>query len=200
VRADEAVIMTITAAPAVPDSTAARFAQEVAPHLEVLARGARRRALCGADADDLVQDTLLRAFVGFHTFQPGTNFRAWLFRIMHNQWITTYRVKQARAHEVLIGHDQELSGETLRGATRSAEAELLETMPESDLRAAMATLPDGFADVLYYADVEGYTYAETAEILGIPAGTVMSRIHRARRRLRLALRAPARRDTPRMSA
>ncbi len=191
-----------------PDTdAAAQFTRDIGPHLDVLVRGARRRALCRADADDLVQDTLLRAFIGFHTFEPGTNLRAWLFRIMYNQWVTTYRTRQSRVQEVWIGTgaDHELSAEiqTRSGETRSAEAEYLDTVPAAELRAALATLPDGFSDVLYYADIEGYTYAETAEILDIPIGTVMSRIHRARRRLRLALSRPAQRDdldTGRISA
>lgn len=182
-----------------PDTdAAARFARDIRPHLDVLERGARRRTLCSADADDLVQDTLMRAFIGFHTFEPGTNFRAWLFRIMYNQWVTTYRAKQARVQEVWIGTgaDHELSVDVhIRGAqARSAEVEYLDTVPTADVRAALATLPEGFASVVYYADIEGHTYAETAAILGIPMGTVMSRIHRARRRLRLALSRPTGRD------
>ena len=175
-----------------PDTRAARFAQEVEPHLEVLARGARRRTLCRADADDLVQDTLMRAFIGFHTFQPGTNLRAWLFRIMYNQWVATHRTKQSRVQEVWIGTgaDHELSADVQAREARSAEADYLDTVPAAEVRAALATLPEGFCRVLYDADIEGHTYAETAEILDIPLGTVMSRIHRARRRLRLALSRP----------
>ena len=187
----------MTIATIVPTSTpdpdiAAQFARDIAPHLDVLARGARRRTLCRADADDLVQDTLVRAFTGFHTFQPGTNFRAWLFRIMYNQWVTTHRTKQSRVQEVWIGTgaDHELSADIQAREARSAEADYLDTVPAAEVRAALATLPDGFSDVLYYADVEGYTYAETAEVLDIPLGTVMSRIHRARRRVRLALSRP----------
>lgn len=191
-----------------PDTDeAARFARDISPHLEVLERGARRRTLCRADAEDLVQDTLMRAFIGFHTFEPGTNVRAWLFRIMYNQWVTTYRAKQARAQEVSVGtgadHDLSAEIQTRHAATTSAEDVYLDTVPAADVRAALATLPEGFADVLYYADIEGYTYAETAALLDVPIGTVMSRIHRARRRLRLALAAATQRealDTDRMSA
>ncbi|MBX7452250.1 sigma-70 family RNA polymerase sigma factor [Mycolicibacterium sp. 3033] len=184
-----------------PDTdAAARFARDVRPHLEVLQRGARRRTLCRADADDLVQDTLMRAFIGFHTFEPETNFRAWLFRIMYNQWVTTYRAKQSRAQEVWIGtgadHDLSAEIQTRHAATASAEDVYLEAVPAADVRSALATLPAGFAEVLYYADIEGHTYAETAAILGVPMGTVMSRIHRARRRLRLALAGASQREAP----
>lgn len=185
----------MTCAPMSPPTSetdlATRFAREVEPHLQALVRAARRRTLCRADADDLLQDTLLRAFVGFQTFQPGTNLRAWLFRIMYNQWISGHRAKQARVPLVWIGtgadHESLVQIQRHTGGARSAEAELLETMPETKVRAALAALPDGFAEVVFYADIAGYTCAETAAILGIPAGTVMSRIHRARRRLRLAL-------------
>ncbi len=184
--------MTIAAISSPDTDAATLFAREVEPHLDVLVRGARRRTLCRADADDLVQDTLMRAFIGFHTFQPGTNFRAWLFRIMYNQWVTTYRAKQSRVQEVWIGTgaDHELSADIQAREARSAEADYLDTVPAAEVRAALATLPEGFCRVLYYADIEGHTYAETAEILDIPLGTVMSRIHRARRRLRLALSRP----------
>ncbi|TRW86263.1 sigma-70 family RNA polymerase sigma factor [Mycolicibacterium sp. 018/SC-01/001] len=182
-----------------PDTdAAARFARDIRPHLEVLERGARRRTLCRADADDLMQDTLMRAFIGLHTFEPGTNFRAWLFRIMYNQWVTTYRAKQSRVLEVCIGTgaDHEVSAEVQarHAAPASAEDEYIATVPTADVRAALETLPEGFTEVLYYADIEGHTYAETAAILGVPVGTVMSRIHRARRRLRLALAGPPQRE------
>lgn len=188
----------MTCAPMTPTPTsdtdlAARFAREVEPYIEVLARAAGRRTLRRADADDLLQDTLLRAFAGFQTFQPGTNLRAWLFRIMHNQWISGHRAKQARIQEVWIGagadHESVSEPQRQSGGARSAEAEFLESIPDATVREALAALPDGFAEVVFYADVEGYTLAETASILDIPAGTVMSRIHRARRRLRLALAA-----------
>lgn len=192
----------MTCAPMAPPASdadlATRFAQEVEPHLEVLRRAARRRTLCRADADDLLQDTLLRAFVGFRTFQPGTNLRAWLFRIMYNQWISGHRAKQARVPEVWVGagtdHESFSQPQRHSASGLSAEAEFFETIPETMVRAALAALPDGFAEVVFYADVEGYTYVEIASILGIPAGTVMSRAHRARGRLRLALSALAPRD------
>lgn len=186
--------MTVTYLPiaTTPDpDLATRFVREVDPLIDVLARGARRLTRCEADAEDLLQDTLLRAYTGFHTFEEGTNLKAWLFRILHNRWISGYRAKQSRVVEVLTDnvdeHDLAAGASRLPGSGRSAEAELLESLPDGDIKAAMCALPKGFAEVLYYADVEGYTYAETAAILAIPIGTVMSRVFRGRKRLRLAL-------------
>ncbi len=186
--------MTVTYLPTAttPDpDLATRFAREVEPLIDVLTRRARRLTRCEADAEDLLQDTLLRAYTGFHTFEAGTNLKAWLFRCLYNRWISGYRAKQARVAEVLTDsvdeRDLAAAASYLPGSGRSAETEILESLPDDDIEAAMRALPDGFAEVLYYADVEGYTYAETAEILGIPAGTVMSRVFRARKRLRLAL-------------
>jgi RNA polymerase sigma-70 factor (ECF subfamily) len=151
-----------------------------------------------------VQDTLLRAYTGFHTFEAGTNLKAWLFRCLYNRWISGYRAKQARVAEVLTysidDRDLAATASYLPGSGRSAETEILESLPDDDIEAAMRALPDGFAEVLYYADVEGYTYAETAEILAIPAGTVMSRVFRARKRLRLALAHRARFRTESVTA
>ena len=186
--------MTVTYLPSavLPDrDRRARFATEVEPLLDVLARGARRLARSDADAEDLLQDTLMRAYIGFHTFAEGTNLKAWLFRILYNRWVSGHRAKQSRVAEVpagdIIDRDLAAGASRLPGGVRSAEDELLDALPDGDVRAAMAALPGGFAEVLFYADVEGHTYAETAAILGIPIGTVMSRVSRARRRLRLAL-------------
>ena len=199
--------MTVTYLPTAttPDpDLAARFAREVEPLLDVLTRRARRLTRCEADAEDLLQDTLLRAYTGFHTFEAGTNLKAWLFRCLYNRWISGYRAKQARVAEVLTDsvdeRDLAAMAAYLPGSGRSAETEILESLPDDDIKAAMRALPDGFAEVLYYADVEGYTYAETAEILAIPAGTVMSRVFRARKRLRLALAHRARFRTESVTA
>nr|WP_090340559.1 sigma-70 family RNA polymerase sigma factor [Mycolicibacterium malmesburyense]CRL69945.1 ECF subfamily RNA polymerase sigma-24 factor [Mycolicibacterium malmesburyense] len=185
--------MTITSLPAMisPDrELAARFAREAEPLFEVLTRGARRLTRNDADAEDLLQDTLLHAYAGFASFQEGSNLKAWLFRILYNRWVSTHRAKQRRVTEVSADNmtDGELAGTAARqGGLRSAEAEVLDAMPDGDVKAAMAAMPEGFREVLFYADIEGYTYAETAEILDIPMGTVMSRVSRARRRLRIAL-------------
>lgn len=186
--------VTITAVPADPEPDSdlkARFAEEVPPLLDVLARGARRLSHNDADADDLLQATLLHAYTGFHTFRAGTNLKAWLFRIMQNQWINSYRWKERRPAELLQGQitDRDLAaaGAHTSHGVRSAEDEVLDAFGDDKVRAAMSELSDGFRRVLYYADVEGYTYAQTAALLDIPIGTVMSRASRARAQLRRSL-------------
>jgi RNA polymerase sigma factor (sigma-70 family) len=170
---------------------AERFAGEAGPVLDVLARGARRLTRCDADAEDLLQDALLDAYTGFHTFEEGTNAKAWLFRILYNRWVSTYRRKQRRPAEVSVEEltERDLASSAARSPAglRSAEAEVLEALPDSQIQAAMQDLPEAFRVVVYYADVHGYTYAETAAILNIPLGTAMSRASRARQRLRIAL-------------
>jgi RNA polymerase sigma factor (sigma-70 family) len=173
------------------EDLAARFAREAEPLFDVLMRGARRLTHNDADAEDLLQDALLHAYAGFNMFQEGSNLKAWLFRILYNRWVSAYRTKQRRPSEVPVDGitERDLVESTARAPAglRSAEAEVLEALPDNEIKAAMAALPDGFRAVLYYADVQGYTYAETAAILGIPHGTVMSRASRGRHRLRIAL-------------
>jgi RNA polymerase sigma factor (sigma-70 family) len=157
------------------------FTRDTQPLIDVLMRGARRLTASHADAEDLLQDTLLHAYAGFHTFQEGSNLKAWLFRILYNRWVSEYRSRQRRPSEVSI------DGITVHELAPSAEAEVLEALPHNEIGAAMAALSDDFRAAVYYADVQGYTYAETAAILGIPHGTVMSRASRGRQRLRVAL-------------
>jgi RNA polymerase sigma factor (sigma-70 family) len=186
--------MTVCRAPGKPVSDrelATRFAREAGPFFGVLSRGARRLTPCDADSEDLLQDTLLHAYAGFHTFQEGTNLRAWLFQILYNRWVSGYRRKQCRPVEVSVGdvteRDLAWSAARVPARQRSAEAEVLDALPDSEIQAALATLPEGFRAALYFADIEGYTHAETAAILNIPHGTVMSRVSRGRQRLRIAL-------------
>jgi RNA polymerase sigma-70 factor (ECF subfamily) len=184
--------MTSVCSTSEPDrELAARFAREAGPLFDVLGRGARRLARTDADAEDLLQDTLMHAYVGFGTFKDGSNLKAWLFRILYNRWVSAYRAKQCRPSEVPVDaiteRDLADSAARLPAGQRSAEAEVLEALPHNEIKAAMDALPEGFRSVVYYADVQGYTYAETAAILGIPHGTVMSRAARGRQRLRLAL-------------
>ena len=174
----------MTTTPIPESDLSSRFASEVQPLLDVLARGARRLTRCDADAEDLLQDALLNAYVGFHTFQDGTNLKAWLFRILHNRWISTYRARQSRPSEVPVDELAEWDS-VVRAA--SAESEVLDAMPAGEVKAAMNSLPEGFRTAVYFADVQGYTYAETAVILNLPMGTVMSRASRGRKRLRVAL-------------
>jgi len=170
----------------VTTALAERFAAEAEPFLDVLSRRARRLTRCDADAEDLLQDSLLDAYTGFHTFREGTNLKAWLFRILYNRWVSTYRSKQRRPVEVCV---EDITEWERVAGLRSAEAEALEALPDNRIQAAMRDLPEGFPAVVYYADIHGYTYAETAAILNIPVGTAMSRASRARQRLRIALAA-----------
>ncbi|MGB3483507.1 MAG: sigma-70 family RNA polymerase sigma factor [Mycobacterium sp.] len=172
-------------------TVATQFEQDVLPLRSKLLRGARRLTLNDADADDLLQETMLAAYRGFGTFTPGTNVQAWLFRIMHNRWINNYRRGQSRPTEVTMDGitEAQLALGTDRTATtpRSAEREVLDLLPDIRVRAALGALPEPQRVVLYYADIEGCAYAEIAQMLGIPIGTVMSRVFRARKRLRVAL-------------
>ncbi|OBA93935.1 RNA polymerase subunit sigma-70 [Mycolicibacterium fortuitum] len=184
----------MTTAAAAPDSDAvlaARFVREAMPFHTVLLRTARRLTLSQADAEDLVQDTLMNAYTGFHRFEPGTNLQAWLFRIMHNRWISTHRMKQRRPDTFSVAEftDNDMLGSASHSAIaeRSAEDRALDLFCDVRIRDAVLTLPEGFRTVLYYADIEGLTYAETAARMDIPLGTVMSRIARSRERLRAAL-------------
>ena len=177
--------MSVSSVPDTPNTDehlAAQFARQAEPHFAVLSRGSRRLARNAADAEDLLQDTLLHAYAGFRSFQEGSNLRAWLFRILYNRWVSTHRAKQSRPSEVLA---DELTERDV--PARSAEAEVLDVLPDNDIKVAFAALPPGFREAVYYADIEGYTYAETAAILGVPLGTVMSRASRGRQRLRIAL-------------
>ena len=167
------------------DDVSARFVRDVLPLTDQLYRAALRYTRRPADAEDLVQETMLKAYNGFHLFRDGTNVRAWLFRILTNTWISSYRTAQRRPDEVLAAD----LADTWPTAPRSPSAELavLEAMADDDVRDALQSLPDGQRLVVYYADVEGFRYREIAEILDMPLGTVMSRLHRGRNNLRALL-------------
>jgi RNA polymerase sigma-70 factor (ECF subfamily) len=167
------------------DNPSARFVRDVLPLVDQLYRAARRYARSTADAEDLVQETMVKAYAGFHTFTAGTNIRAWLFRILTNTWITSYRTAQRRPDEVLAADVTDM----WPGAAENQSAELavLEAMGDDDVRDALQALPEGQRLVVYYADVEGFRYKEIAAILDLPRGTVMSRLHRGRTNLRALL-------------
>jgi RNA polymerase sigma-70 factor (ECF subfamily) len=167
------------------DDPSARFVRDVLPLVDQLYRAARRYTRTTADAEDLVQETMAKAYAGFHTFTAGTNVRAWLFRILTNTWITSYRTAQRRPDEVLAADLTDMRPSA--AGSPSAELAVLEAMGDDEVRDALQALPEGQRLVVYYADVEGFRYKEIAAILDMPVGTVMSRLHRGRANLRALL-------------
>lgn len=178
-----------------PDVTTTRdvalFEEEALPHLDALYRTARRLTRNDQAAEDLVQDALERAYTHYDRFQPGTNMRAWLFRILSNLAISQYRRKSAApAIESLDdGEEFSLYDQLLEGGDTGSdvEARVLDLLGEESIRSAIEALPIEFRMVVLLADVEGFAYKEIAEILGIPRGTVMSRLFRGRRLLQRSL-------------
>jgi len=169
---------------------AARFEREAIPLIDWLFTGALRLSRCSEDAEDLVQDTMLRAYAGFGSFEEDTNLKAWLYRIMHNAWIDRHRKKQRQIVEVAVDDIDERQlgvGAHTSTAMSSAEVAVLESLPDNEIQAALLSLREETRMVIYYADVEGFSYKEIAWIMNIPFGTVVSRLHRGRRRLRTAL-------------
>jgi len=169
---------------------AGRFTREAQPLIGALFRQARRLTRNHADAEELLQETLLNAYSGFPNFQPGTNFKAWIFRILHNRWCSDHRRRLRRPDEVLTDYADREAGQgaiCLAEAASSAETQALAAFAHSDVRAAMGPLPAGIREALYYNIVAGYSYAETAAMMDVPIGTVISRVSRGRRRLRIAL-------------
>ena len=169
-----------------------RFTEEAMPLLDQLYGGALRMTRNPQDAEDLVQETYLKAYKAFDRFTPGTNLKAWLYRIMTNTYINTYRKKQRRplvtsADDVT---DNQLYTSSSHDSTglESAEVEALKQMPNSRISEALNSLNEDYRMVVYYADVEGLAYKEIAEVMDIPLGTVMSRLHRGRKQLREMLK------------
>jgi RNA polymerase sigma-70 factor, ECF subfamily len=169
----------------------ARFERDVMPLLPSLYAAALRMTRNPTDAEDLVQETYLRAYRGFGGFQEGTNLKAWLYRILTNNFINTYRKKQ-REPQTVEGPDDldewylydRLGG---RNVELSAETEVLDRMPDEAVKGALESLPENFRLPVLLADVEGFSYKEIAEIMDTPIGTVMSRLHRGRKALQRAL-------------
>jgi len=165
-----------------------RDAMEFAPQLYSAALRMTRNP---ADAEDVVQETFLKAYRAYNTFQEGTNLKAWLYRILTNTYINRYRKQQRRPSEVELGELQDLYlfrrlGEP-SGAEQSTEDSVLESMVDTDIKAALESLPERFRMPVLLADVEGFSYKEIAEIVDVPIGTVMSRLHRGRKALQKKL-------------
>lgn len=164
------------------------FIRDVTPLLGPLYGQALRMTRRHADAEDLLQDTLLKAYAHFHGFQQGTNLKAWLYRILTNHYISAYRKRQRRPAQFPTEEitDQQLARHAEHTSTglRSAEDEALAALPDHAIRAAMLALPAQFRMAVYYADVEGLRRKEIAEVMGTPVGTVLSRQYRGRRQLR----------------
>jgi len=178
-----------------PAEVSARFERDAMQYLDQLYGAAMRMTRNPADAEDLVQETYLKAFAAFSSFTEGTNLKAWLFRILTNTYINAYRKKQRQPYQ--SGTDglsdwelHEVESHTSRGL-RSAEAEALDRLADVDVVEALAKVPEDFRMAVYYADVEGFSYKEIAEIMDTPVGTVMSRLHRGRKLLRELLEAYA---------
>jgi RNA polymerase sigma-70 factor (ECF subfamily) len=164
-----------------------RFERDALQYMNQLYAAAMRYTKNPEDAQDLVQDTYAKAYTSFHQFEPGTNLKAWLYRVLTTTFINTYRKGQRRPQT----SDSELEDWQIAEASshtsdqgKSSEDVVLENLPDSDIKNALAEIPEEFRMAVYLADVEGFSYKEIAEIVGVPAGTVMSRLHRGRKQLR----------------
>ena len=171
----------------------ASFADTTMPYMSSLYSAAMRMTRNPSDAEDLIQETYLRAYRGFEGFREGTNLKAWLYKILTNTFINQYRAKRRRPDQVDLDDVEEfylykrLGGHEAVEAARTAESEVLDALPDAEVKDALESLPDAFRIAVILADIEGFSYKEIAEITDVPIGTVMSRIHRGRKQLQKRL-------------
>ena len=192
--ADEHLAVALAAGPKVvraveetSEQRAARFDRDALPFLDQLYSAALRMTRNPSDAEDLVQETFVKAFAAFHQFEEGTNLKAWLYRILTNTFINNYRKTQRQPLQSPTEQIEDWQLAAAEGHTstglRSAEMEALDHLPDSDIKEALQSLPEQFRVAVLLADVEGFSYKEIADITQVPIGTVMSRLHRGRRAL-----------------
>ncbi|MGR0159545.1 sigma-70 family RNA polymerase sigma factor [Paenarthrobacter nitroguajacolicus] len=185
---DAAVATDVDPATETPEQRRARFERDAMQYVDQLYSAAMRMARNPSDAEDLVQEAYTKAFSAFHQYKPGTNLKAWLYRILTNTYINLYRKRQReplQSNSDTIEDWQLAKAESHTSAgLRSAETEALDHLPDSDVKNALQSIPEEFRLAVYFADVEGYAYKQISEIMNTPIGTVMSRLHRGRKMLR----------------
>ncbi|HUP86318.1 MAG TPA: sigma-70 family RNA polymerase sigma factor [Acidimicrobiales bacterium] len=170
-----------------------QFTSQAMEHMPALYSAAMRMTRSPSDAEDLVQETYLKAYRAWHSYQQGTNLKAWLYRILTNTFINSYRSKKRRPEQTELDEVEDLylyrrlGGLEAAAAGRSAEDEVMDLFTDGEVKGAIEALPDNFRMAVLLADVEGFSYKEIAEILDIPIGTVMSRLHRGRKALQKSL-------------
>jgi RNA polymerase sigma-70 factor, ECF subfamily len=171
----------------------ANFEQDAMQYARQLYSAAMRMTRNPSDAEDLVQETFLKAYRAYHTFEEGTNLKAWLYRILTNTYINKYRKDSRRPSEVDLGSVEDLylyrniGSEESAEAARTTEDRVLDGLVESDIKKAVEDLPENFRLPVLLADLEGFSYKEISDILDIPIGTVMSRLHRGRKAMQKSL-------------